>query len=286
MAGSYIPSVAIRPLALSTQGGPGTPVSSSSTAHQSSPTATAAAATDFPVLTPLKPAQYVLTFTNPIFDPVRVTLATPVTTPGRFASRVTVSLPSVRDRRQHGHVGRRTEGRRHRPRHRRAPPPKGRRRRAGRRRAGPRQVRSGSAAATGVSIVVGGRARQPAVRQRRQRARGRGTGRRAGRLPLREDEDLLEIPMFVRVEWETEAPHEVGVAPGRTRRLPRNASWPTGVFSASDASARSDQLPQKAWLDYDTHHHQAGTCHSGIEREKEKERETKNLVSSMPEAVY
>lgn len=28
--------------------------------------------------------------------------------------------------------------------------------------------------------------------------------------PLREDEDLLEIPVFVRVEWEADAAHDEG----------------------------------------------------------------------------
>jgi dynactin-4 len=28
--------------------------------------------------------------------------------------------------------------------------------------------------------------------------------------PLREDEDLLEIPVFVRVEWEADAVHDEG----------------------------------------------------------------------------
>ncbi|KAK5136405.1 hypothetical protein LTR08_003531 [Meristemomyces frigidus] len=38
--------------------------------------------------------QYVLTIRNPIFDTIRVTLATPATTPGKVASRVTILCPS------------------------------------------------------------------------------------------------------------------------------------------------------------------------------------------------
>lgn len=41
-----------------------------------------------------KLVQYLLTLTNPLFEPVRVTLATPSTTPGRVQSRVTILCPS------------------------------------------------------------------------------------------------------------------------------------------------------------------------------------------------
>ena len=41
---------------------------------------------------------------------------------------------------------------------------------------------------------------------------GVGTG------PLKADEDVLEIPMFVRVEWEADAANvDVGTAPGRDK---------------------------------------------------------------------
>lgn len=45
------------------------------------------------LLKPLQPAQFLLTFKNLMFDEVKVTLATPSITPGRFASRVTVLCP-------------------------------------------------------------------------------------------------------------------------------------------------------------------------------------------------
>ncbi|KAK0285008.1 hypothetical protein LTR35_005208 [Friedmanniomyces endolithicus] len=38
--------------------------------------------------------QYILTIRNPILEPIRITLATPTTTPGRVASRVTILCPS------------------------------------------------------------------------------------------------------------------------------------------------------------------------------------------------
>ena len=46
------------------------------------------------LLRPLSAQQYVLTIRNPIFEPIKVTLATPATTPGKVASRVTVLCPS------------------------------------------------------------------------------------------------------------------------------------------------------------------------------------------------
>jgi len=58
------------------------------------PSAPGAPPAPLPVtLRPLRPVQYLLTFRNPIFESVRVTLATPATTPGRFSSRVTVLCP-------------------------------------------------------------------------------------------------------------------------------------------------------------------------------------------------
>lgn len=44
-------------------------------------------------LPPLKPIQFLLTLKNHMFDPVRVTLATPSTTPGRVGTKVTILCP-------------------------------------------------------------------------------------------------------------------------------------------------------------------------------------------------
>jgi dynactin-4 len=48
---------------------------------------------DYATLQPLMPYQFLLTVTNPLFDPIRVTLATPATTPGRVQTRVTILCP-------------------------------------------------------------------------------------------------------------------------------------------------------------------------------------------------
>jgi dynactin-4 len=47
-----------------------------------------------PKLKPLFTQQYILTLRNPIFEEVKVTLATPAITPGRVGSRVTILCPS------------------------------------------------------------------------------------------------------------------------------------------------------------------------------------------------
>lgn len=47
-----------------------------------------------PSLQPHVTQHYILTVRNPIFEPVAITLATPATTPGRVASRVTILCPT------------------------------------------------------------------------------------------------------------------------------------------------------------------------------------------------
>ena len=81
LASHHIPRVSVRPL------------------HEIPQTANAAfrLRTDDAFQADLQPHtthQYILTVRNPIFEPIKVTLATPATTPGRVASRVTILCPS------------------------------------------------------------------------------------------------------------------------------------------------------------------------------------------------
>ncbi|EAU35048.1 conserved hypothetical protein [Aspergillus terreus NIH2624] len=69
---SYIPLPTLRPLV---------------------PAGLSAPAPNLDALPPLKPVQLLLTLKNHMFDPVRVTLATPSVTPGRVASKVTILCP-------------------------------------------------------------------------------------------------------------------------------------------------------------------------------------------------
>jgi len=189
VAGNYIPSIAIRPLA-----GP--------VAVTASAWIGAAAAPPEP-LPPLKPVQFLLTFKNPIFETVKVTLATPAVTPGRFASKVTVLCPQFEidantdvwdEALKDGEAGRR-------------------RRRGDE---AQHQAEAGKIWERGrnwVSIVV-----EVVPASLRLTTLAMKGGEKLNPSPLKDDEDVLEIPMFVRVEWEGDPAHEeVGSAPGKDR---------------------------------------------------------------------
>lgn len=163
------------------------------------------------LLKPLQPAQFLLTFKNPLFDDVKVTLATPATTPGRFASRVTVLCPEfhidanpdndmylddvLRDGEKEGQRRRGDESGMH------------------------QQAEAGKVWERGrnwVSIVV-----EVIPASLRVESSPGILGKEGdpepelepGLGPLREDEDILEIPMLVRLEWESEASQDqVGAA--------------------------------------------------------------------------
>lgn len=172
VAGSYIPAISIRPL-----GTPASPATGS--------------------LRPLKPVQYLLTFTNPIFESVKVTLATPATTPGRFASKVTVLCPQFE-------IDANTD-------------------------VWDEALKSGGEAKKRADEGLGSRSGQHQVEAGKIWERGRNwvsivvevvpaSLRLEGKdMELKEDEDVLEIPMFVRIEWEVEATAEVGVAVGTAK---------------------------------------------------------------------
>ncbi|KAL5338735.1 dynactin p62 family-domain-containing protein [Aspergillus crustosus] len=81
MAISYIPLPTLRPLVLPPPSWAPIP----SLQSQQAPNLNS--------LSPQKPIQLLLTLKNHIFDPVRITLATPSVTPGRVASKVTILCP-------------------------------------------------------------------------------------------------------------------------------------------------------------------------------------------------
>lgn len=177
VAGNYVPSITIQSLAPTDM--PGQPESTSTT------------------LTPLKPAQFLLTFKNHMFDQIKVSLATPATTPGRFSSRVTVLCPQFTidansDDYDINEVLREDR----------------RRDRAD----SMHQVEAGKVWERGrnwVSIVV--EVIPPSLRIESKPSVLRKEGEPPEDLsPLKEDEDVLEIPMFVRLEWESEASQDQG----------------------------------------------------------------------------
>jgi len=148
----------------------------------------------------MKPTQFLLTFRNPLFDTIRITLATPATTPGRFSSKVTILCPqfdvganidvwdeALREGSGSGGRGEREK-----------------RRTKQEASEGQAQAEAGKVWERGrnwCSVVV---EIVPALLRVPELLRTEGEGKEVG-----EDEDVLEIPVFVRVEWETDAGGEV-----------------------------------------------------------------------------
>lgn len=182
VAGSFIPSISAKPLLPS---GTPAPVSTS--------------------LIPLRPAQYLLTFKNLMFDQIKVSLATPNTTPGRFASRVTVLCPqfTIDANSEDYDINEVLKDDRRRDRS-----------------DSMHQVEPGKVWERGrnwVSIVV--EVIPASLRIEPKPVIFKKPGDPEEDLgPLREDEDVLEIPMFVRLEWESEAHgDQVGTSAGKEK---------------------------------------------------------------------
>lgn len=207
VASHYVPTITIRPLTSPSQA-PGTP----RVATPSPRTSTLTHVQQPQLLRPGQPAQFILTFKNPIFEEVKVTLGTPPRTPGRFPSKVTVLCPQFT-------IGANTDMWDDALKDEYKDPSK-------------RHTVAGSTATDdgsgqGVAGKVWERGRNwvsivvevvPASLRLDGLRWAKSEGEDVDDGPLREDEDALEIPMFVRVEWEAE-PQEVGSAPGRDKNV-------------------------------------------------------------------
>ncbi|KOS19175.1 Dynactin subunit 4 [Escovopsis weberi] len=188
VAKSYIPTITIRPFAPTAK-----PV----------PVTYRPGAEDEAPLRPHRPCQFILTFKNPIFESIRVTLATPNTTPGRFSSRVTVLCPQFevdantdmwddalkdderdRDAARRGPGGGGDDG-------------------AAAAAAGPEVGKIWEKGRNWVSIVL--EVIPPSLR-----LDDLPRGEHVDRGPLRKGEDVLEIPMLVRMEWEADTTTDGG----------------------------------------------------------------------------
>ena len=160
------------------------------------------------ILTPLRPTQFLLTFSNPLFDSVKVSIATPARTPGRFASRVTILCPQfevgantdVWDEAL-GESGTGSGG---------ASGEREKRRTKAEASEGQQQAEAGKIWERGrnwvsvVAEVVPASLRLDGPEFMKSEEQLRDVG------PLREDEDVLEIPVFVRVEWEADIAGDEG----------------------------------------------------------------------------
>jgi dynactin-4 len=186
VAKAYIPSITIRPLR-PTSGG--IPVGLRPDVPKEPP------------LKPLAPYQYILTFTNPLFESIKVTLATPNNTPGRFSSKVTLLCPqfevnantdiwedALRDDDKDRRRGEEGNGQ-------------------------PEPGKIFERGRNWVSIVL--EVIPPSLRVEHLTLTAKPDD--VDTSPLKEDEDILEIPMFVRMEWEAEAQNEIGSTIGKDK---------------------------------------------------------------------
>ncbi|KAK2598071.1 hypothetical protein QQS21_005782 [Conoideocrella luteorostrata] len=187
VAKSYIPTIAIRPMQPTAAP---VPVTWRPATNEEAP------------LTPLKPYQYILTFKNPLFDSIKVTLATPNTTPGRFASKVTVLCPEFE---VDANIDMWDDALKD---------------------AGRDRGRKGDGAGQGDAAKIWERGRNwvsivlevvPASLRTEHRNILGKEEHGFDDSPLKEDEDILEIPMFVRMEWEVDAQHDMGTTLGKDK---------------------------------------------------------------------
>ncbi|KZF23519.1 hypothetical protein L228DRAFT_282240 [Xylona heveae TC161] len=86
---NYVPTMTLKPLVPS----PAPPSAAPAVTAAPTPLPPTAPSINLQALPSLIPTQFLLTLHNPLFDPVRVTLATPARTPGRFGSKVTILCP-------------------------------------------------------------------------------------------------------------------------------------------------------------------------------------------------
>lgn len=238
VAGSYIPTISMRPLQATSlsQAISGAPFGGSNAAAS---VGGAAAAGPAALLAPLRPVQYLLTFKNPIFEAVKVTLATPSVTPGRFASKVTILCPefeidantdvwdeALKDGDKDRHSSRRGLDDMNNSNNNPAAAAGGQQQQ--------HQAEPGKVWERGrnwVTIVVEvvpaslrlDRHNPTITSTKNNNAQGGGDQQQQQQQhpdddlrALRPDEDVLEIPMFVRLEWETDVAHEE--APARDNK--------------------------------------------------------------------
>lgn len=145
---------------------------------------------DLTAIPPLRPSQFLLTLKNPLFDAVKVTLATPVQTSGRYSHRVTVLCPEFDIG---SNVDQWDEA------------------------LGDGKSRRSSKLFSISKIEYAGGEGGRVAEAGKVWEKGRNwttvvvevvCAATAGKEGLEEDEDVLEIPIFVRMEWEADLERE------------------------------------------------------------------------------
>lgn len=232
---SYIPLPTLRLL--------NTPSSSSPTLSRGASPASTTPSPSLDSLTPHRPVQFLLTLKNHMFDPVKVTLATPSLTPGRISSKVTILCPQfdlgansdVWDEALQGPTGPAGSGNADRSMVTKAGPSGEKVAEAGKvwdkgRNwttvvleviPGPLPKASSSSQGPLNTKVDDGVNVSPSAR------RNEMSDNDEVDTPLREDEDVLEIPVFVRLEWTSENQMEQQVGKGQKPEMVRRelAYW-------------------------------------------------------------
>ncbi|KAK5173855.1 uncharacterized protein LTR77_002536 [Saxophila tyrrhenica] len=167
------------------------------------------------LLQPHKAQQYVLTIRNALFETVKISLATPATTPGKVASRVTILCPSftvgpagdVWDEALSASAEPNSDG--------------GRKAAmaslTGSSESSDRQPEAGkiwertrNSTSVIVEVVPGALQQPPSI--------VRKTDKELADEELEEDDDVLEVPVYVRTEWEME------VKPGESVQAKKDAN--------------------------------------------------------------
>lgn len=186
-------------------------------------TATSPQRLELKALPPSKPLQFMLRVINPLFDPIRVTLATPAQTPGRYGSRVTILCPQF-------DVGANTDvwdealgGAQE-----KAGSKNGTRGRADTEGAEAGKVwdRGRNWTIVVVEIVCAGIVEGGPERKSKVSGEREAGPKEEAEQELQEDEDVLEIPVFVRSEWDVDAAgDEAGGKDGKEAREKRELNY-------------------------------------------------------------
>lgn len=159
----------------------------------------------------LRASQYLLTLKNPLYDIVKITLATPAHTPGRYSHRVTILCPQF-------NVGPNIDqwdevlgdNKNHRS--------------------------SKVFSATRVEYAGGDNGKVAEAGKVWDKERNWTTvvvevvcAAIGSEVDMAEDEDVLEIPMFVRIEWETEVDRDEGESKGEDKKEKRELAYWTVI---------------------------------------------------------
>ncbi|KAM3550123.1 hypothetical protein MY1884_008406 [Beauveria asiatica] len=173
VARSYIPTITIRPLQPTAN-----PV----------PVIYRPGLSEEDPLKPSRPCQYIITFKNPLFESIKVSLATPNVTPGRFSSTVTVLCPQfeIDANTDMWDDALKDDG-------------KDRNDSSNQVEVGKIWERGRNWVSIILEVVPASLVSDPS------------------KLPLQDGEDVLEIPMFVRMEWESDVQNDMGTPLGKER---------------------------------------------------------------------